>query len=88
MRTIHKHPLLITDKQTIRVPETAHLLCAQLQGGQICIWAEGETEQPYADVDIYIFGTGHKMPYTAWLTYLSTVQVGGLVWHVYYGERR
>lgn len=83
MRTIYKYPLLLTDSQILHLPSSAKPLSAQLQGDQLCLWAEVEDEwNPGKEVVISIVGTGHPIPPGA-VNYLGTVQQGPFVWHVY-----
>lgn len=83
MRTIYKYPLLLTDSQIMWLPLSAKPLSVQLQGEQLCLWAEvnaGSSGQK--QVVISIVGTGHPIPPGA-VNYLGTVQQGQFVWHVY-----
>lgn len=85
MRTIHKYPLDIIDRQTIAVPVGAKPLAVQLQQDQLCLWCEIDTDNKPGGMAIYIFGTGNQMPRWRAHAYIGTVQQfdGALVWHVY-----
>lgn len=83
MRTIYKYPLDLTDSQKLSLPVTAKPRSVQLQGDQLCLWAEIYTEvDGLKSVVISIVGTGHPIPPGA-VHYLGTVQQGQFVWHVY-----
>lgn len=84
MRVIHKYPLGLTDShQILRLPVSAKPLSVQLQGRQLCLWAEIDTEiDGQKEVVISTVGTGRPIPPGA-VNYLGTVQAGNFVWHVY-----
>mgnify|MGYP001551736993 CR=1 FL=1 len=81
---IFKYPLTINDVQGVDMPEDAKILCAQVQGTQLCLWAEVEPARSLYPRVIEIFGTGHPMEERP-RRYIGTVQTydGSLVWHVY-----
>lgn len=85
VKTIWKYPLRIEPEQVRSMSASAKILTAQMQNGQLCLWAEVDTDESFVDdFIIQIFGTGHelKCPYGQ-LKYLATVQHGLLVWHIY-----
>lgn len=85
MRTIYKYLLLLTDSQILHLPSSAKPLSVQLQGEQLCLWAEVPPAGQFVvekEVVISIVGTGHPLPPGA-VHYLGTVQQGQFVWHVY-----
>lgn len=87
MKTIHKYPLQITDRQIVKMPQLAQILCVQVQHDQICIWAEVETNNPTENVKIGVYGTGNPVEPAdpGHRNYIGTVQTynGNLVWHVF-----
>ena len=90
MKTIYKYPLVITDRQEIKVPKDAKFIHVDMQsknGGvpEMNLWCEVETENRPSPRTIYIFGTGHPMPSDVKLEYINSVQMmnGSLVWHIY-----
>lgn len=87
MNTIYKYPLRITDDQSIKMPEGAKILTAQMQGETLCLWAEVNPALPLERRFFEIIGTGNPLPsgMGASRTYINTVQSHGgqLVWHVY-----
>ena len=87
MKTTWKFPLVMDDRQVIRMPKGAHVLSAQMQFERLCAWAVVDntvTEQ--VDVEFRVAGTGHPLDDMdeSWY-FLSTVQMldGGLVFHVF-----
>ena len=89
MTTIHKFPLMITDVQTIDLPNGSIILDAQFQDEQLCLWAWLDTTASYSTEakKIRIIGTGHPIDNAFSLRHISTVQqkigVSNLVWHVF-----
>jgi hypothetical protein len=81
-KKIFKYPLLITGKQKLELPANAEPLSAQVQNGQLCIWFIVDTHMPPRDAEIYIYGTGNNLPEFIG-NYISTVQMEGLVWHIF-----
>jgi hypothetical protein len=85
MRKIYKYSLVIADEQAISLPKDAEILAVQVQGGTLCLWAivfPGNENELKA---IEIYGTGHDFPTIGQgeRKYISTVQMGGFVWHVF-----
>lgn len=86
MKTIWKYTLTITDYQHIEMPIGAVIRTVQAQDDELCLWAEVDTEAPLMHRRYFeIFGTGHPIHYGMGVerAYLGTVQMAGLVWHVY-----
>lgn len=83
MKTIHKSKLALTPSQVIQLPVGAKILTAQDQGGQICVWYECYPDRPSGPRTIVLVGTGHELPDTHTLRYISTVQQMRFVWHFY-----
>lgn len=83
-RTIYKYPLTVADRQEIRMPDGAQILCVQVQRGMPCVWALVDPAAPQARKAIYIYGTGHAIPADPG-RYIGTFQVqgGDLVFHVF-----
>lgn len=84
MSVIFKYPLQPTDEQLVHVPGGAGLLTAQMQGGEMMLWAVAEPGQPNRAYKVRVIGTGNA--FKGWPgTYLCTVQMGSaLVWHVFW----
>jgi hypothetical protein len=83
MTTIHKYALDITDFQTVHLPKGAEILDAQMQRGNLHIWAIVDTNAPAEPRTFCIHGTGHPLPHAINRKYLSSVQDGNFVWHVF-----
>lgn len=82
MFSIFKYPLALTKGQTIRVPKRARFLSCQAQNDKPTLWAMVDQTNELEDVRIRIHGTGHPVPDPD-LPFLGTVQIDGLVWHVF-----
>lgn len=85
MRTIYKYPLQLTESQVLSLPSSAKPLSVQLQGDQLCLWADVPPSGRFVvekEVVISVVGTGHPIPPGA-VNYLGTVQQGNFVWHIY-----
>ena len=82
MKTIWKFPLEFTDEQDIEVPIGWKPLSVQIQVGRLNLWAEVDDEYRTQIQTIRIFGTGHPID-TDGYTFFDTVQLDGLVWHIY-----
>ena len=81
MTKIYKYKLDLQDTQIINAP-IVKPLCAQKQGDELALWAEVDTAKDNEIFQVTIVGTGHSVPTDAG-EYLSTVQDGCYVWHVY-----
>ena len=90
MTTIWKFQLQTVDYQEIRVPEGSRALSAQKQDNMLCIWVNVYPNVPrtlYVPHKILIYGTGAPMFNKSDVTYLSTVQDGELVWHIFVDKK-
>jgi hypothetical protein len=83
MITIWKYPIQVVDRQMVKMPHSAKIICAKMQFGQLCLWAE-VTDQPVRaeDREIMIVGTGHPITSTAY-KYIESVVDGNFVWHIF-----
>ena len=85
MKTIWKYTILLTDDQTVRMPEGATILSAQVQKGSICLWALVDPSATQTkERAIEVFGTGNPIE-PGNRQFISTVQTaaGAFVWHVF-----
>ena len=84
MNTIYKYQLEpgLTE---LDLPQGAHVLTAQAQNGNICLWVRVDTDKPSEPRNFKIFGTGWGLPNDPRAIYVSTVQLEGeaLVFHVF-----
>lgn len=82
MRTIWKFPLKITDYQWIEVPLESEILSVQSQHGQLCLWAEVDSDSSKSRWTVYVIGTGNPLPEMHG-THVGSVIMNPFVWHVY-----
>lgn len=82
-KTIYKYPLKITDVQEIELPVDYQILSAQLQNGVINLWALVDPCVRKYKITILIHGTGHPLASFENKKFISTVQQGPLVWHIF-----
>lgn len=81
MKTTHKYPLA-PGTQTVTAPEGAQWLHADVQGHQMVIWAQVDTDQPTVDHQLHVVATGGPVPDEV-DSYLGTIQVARSVFHVF-----
>lgn len=84
MKVIHKYQLVICEEQIITLPAGYQILSVQEQGDHICMWA---VVDPYNSAPgtaiINIFGTGYAINDDIERQFIGTVQIRGLVWHIF-----
>ena len=87
MKTIHKFRLQgYHGTQWIDLPLNAKPISAQMQHGALCVWAEVDEVNRLVPHEFFVAGTGQLGPaYGRW-RFISTVQDGPFVWHVYISE--
>ena len=73
----------ITGEYSILMPKGAQILTAQLQGEDICIWAQCDPGEELAPRRVILYGTGWEMEEGVNHSYISTVRQGPFVWHVF-----
>ncbi len=84
MHTIWKFPLVVTDRQNIRLPSLHRVLSVQEQGDQIMMWVAVDTDASYVNETFVIVGTGYPIPDDiAIKDHVGSVQQGMFVWHVF-----
>lgn len=82
MQTIHKYQLKLESKQQVDIPYPAKIIKADIQNGNIFIWAIcNPSFEPVTKI-IEMFGTGEKME-NAVRNHIDTVQVNSFVWHIF-----
>jgi hypothetical protein len=88
MRTIHKYPLKVVDRQSFYVTKCFYPLSVKFQKGDLHLWGETEDTLPRDTLlEIAIIGTGNAMPKNSpdyYWRHLGTVMDGRFVWHIYY----
>lgn len=85
MKTIWKYPLKVAGEQVVEMPEGAKIISAQMQGGQLCLWAIVISCRAVESRRICVFGTGHDISTDRAYEFIDTAQMAGgsLVWHVF-----
>lgn len=85
MKTIWKFELE-QGVQRLRVPEGATFLSAEMQHGQLCLWAIVDPTAKKVPRGVQVIGTGHPF-FPEGLKYINTVIDGLYVWHVFEEEQ-
>lgn len=84
---IFKYTLQVTGRQTVNLPVGARILSVQFQHGYLTMWAAVNPDEKVTSArGIRIFGTGHEIDISEdriSTTYITTVQQGPLVWHIF-----
>jgi hypothetical protein len=91
MKTIWKFQLELTEAQQIWLPNSAEILCVQMQGRTPCLWASLDSQAETWPWMIYLVGTGQPIPEVKGLNYIGTVQMGQFsqfVWHVFTNKEK
>lgn len=73
-------------EQTVRMPRGADILTAQMQGGELVIWAKVYPDHTLEDRVIETFGTGAEMPALKpgqQRIYIGTFQMDWFVGHIF-----
>jgi hypothetical protein len=68
--------------EVFSMPRGAKLLDAQMQRGELCLWAEVDLLKPDEKRTFAVAGTGLTLPVGS-TTYVATTQDGDYVWHLY-----
>lgn len=78
---IYKYPV---KSGKVLIPSYAHILTAEFQGSQLCLWADVNLDIDDTDREILvsIVPTGSAPPPKH--MYLKTCFQGAHVWHIYY----
>ena len=84
MKTIYKHVLNITGRQTLELGANDEPLSVQFQRDNLCLWVLHDPSDPKVQRQFAIYGTGHPVEQAAG-DFIGTVQQPGmgLVWHVF-----
>lgn len=90
MNTIYKYTLHTYSYQKISIYRHFKPLSVQYQNEDLCLWAEVNTDHPIGLYEVRLIGTGQELNFDTitddW-KYISTVQDGMFVWHVYINMR-
>ncbi len=81
---IWKYELPFSDQVTLNLPENAHILSCQMQGRILCLWVVVNPANEAVERTFRVIGTGHAFDFDSQdLEYITTVQDGALVWHIF-----
>ena len=86
---IWKYPLLLTDEQTITMPQHAAPLYVDIQGDTLCLWAMVDPKAESVPQKVHVYGTGNPIDAARSDEYhIGSVQhvLRGqpFVWHVFW----
>ena len=82
MNTIWKFIIPHLPESALELPWGAELLCVQMQGKDICLWAVVDPQAPTERRRFEIVPTGIPFEIEEGC-YLGTVQQGPYVWHIF-----
>jgi hypothetical protein len=82
MKSIFKFPLQLRANQTVEMQPDAEILSVQKQNETITIWAVVDPEVEMIQRRFRIAATGEEFTDEG-LEYIGTVQLSGLVWHIF-----
>lgn len=83
MMTIFKYPLKLQNEQALELPIFCIPLSVQMQGDQLCLWCQVESEDVKEMRAVFIYATGQPIMQKVNMQFVDTVQMGPLVWHVF-----
>lgn len=84
VRKVFKYPLIVTDRQPVRIPVGHEFISLGVQDDTACLWAIVDPLQDLETIQILIHGTGHTIYETAG-EFLGTFQLadGKFTGHVW-----
>lgn len=87
MKTIWKFEIDLVDSQRVIMPQQSEILSVDTQDGHLCLWALVDPDQPKAEREIIIRGTGHPAEGLKARDFICTVLMNHdtLVWHFFDG---
>jgi hypothetical protein len=85
---IHKLILETTNTQKFAIPRGSYILSVRVQGTNIVVYYQFDSDYEQKPIDFFFYGTGNDMPRVEVAgRYLGTVDDPiniGLVWHIFY----
>lgn len=84
MKSIYKYQLKPTDETILTL--RGRVLSAGVQNGEIMVWAVYEDDAPLREVRVCVMGTGHYFVNAPESSFVGTVFLGPLVFHVFATE--
>lgn len=82
-KTIYKYELKTETKQFIELNKDDVCLSVQIQNNKIQLWASVNPEKEKEKRTIFIFGIGEEIDESLYLSFISTFQHNGNVFHVF-----
>lgn len=79
---IWKYQFEIDDVVTLHIPATHVVLSIQNQDGFPTLWAMVDPQSEKVMETLYVYGTGHPIK-PANKNHIGTIQIDGLVWHIF-----
>jgi len=80
---IFKYPLTLDQWSKVAIPMGGEVLSCQEQNGAPYLWVLVNESAPVQVRKFHIYGTGHNIDNDIPMVFISTVQVGPFVWHVF-----
>tara|TARA_Y100000310_G_C20312569_1_gene636901 strand:+ start:141 stop:407 length:267 start_codon:yes stop_codon:yes gene_type:complete len=74
--------------QEIELPKGARAISAQVQGNNLCLWAEVDPRASTVKRLVRVIGTGWPDSLDERMSHVSTYQLDDLMWHVYVENER
>ena len=81
VQEIWKYTLEVFNNE-LEIPEGSEILDVQMQGDHPCLWALVDPQKTREKRIFHLIGTGHPI-FSSSLSYIATVQIGHLVWHIF-----
>lgn len=92
METIYRYNLQVKTRQVVSMPKGAKILDVQVKESEsshqvsIAVWAIVDTSKEKEDRVFFMYGTGEEAPSVGDMKYISTMQIGAVVVHVFEDE--
>ena len=81
---IFKYVLELEPEQTVDMHNINDgILSIQVQDDKVVMWASVDPTSETAPQKFIMVGTGHEIPVYNLMRYVDTVQLNGLVWHIF-----
>ena len=86
MHTIHKFQVPLVDIPVLFMPKGSNILSFQVQNNIPVIWALVDDEAVMENKRFIMLGTGHPASNVIdhLCKYIGTIQLDGLVWHLFH----
>jgi hypothetical protein len=89
MKKVFKYevPIHGKDEFEIEMPSPSRILSFQVQNGKPFIWAFVDEDMPLRKIKFCIYGTGMDINHGDHVNHIGTIQLEGLVWHLFFDQR-